>query len=156
MKKSYYSLLNTIIRQMKTDGKLIINRSDLKEYLDLSEESREDIEDMCKNFMISVMAYQNNYRATIKGRSIFINVDMINNKQAMQLLVDNSDLDVKSRMAVTQRLTQLLQKMPSTDISQMAFGMDEDGNILFYDEMTDAELIETLEKLQDNTKVGDA
>ena len=153
MKNSYYSMLNKIIRQMKADGKLIIKKSQLTDYIDLSEESREDIEEQCKNLMASVMAYQNNLRATIKGRGIFINVDLINNKQAMQMLIDNSNLDIESRIAVAQELKKKAFELPNADMAQMAFAMDADGETFFYTEMTDEELIDVLETLQNNTKV---
>lgn len=153
MKNSYYSMLNKLIRQMKTDGKFIIKKSELTNLLDFSEENREDLETMCANAMASVAFYQNNYRATQKGRGIFVDTDAIKNKQTMQMLIKNSELDVESRLAVAQKLTKMAQNLPDADVTQMAFtNMDDDGNIMFYEEMTDAEFIEMLEELQDNVK----
>lgn len=153
MKNSYYSMLNKVIRQMKTDGKFIIKKSDLTKYLDFREEEREDLETMCANAMASVAFYQNNYRATQKGRGIFVDTDAIKNKQTMQMLVNNSELDVESRLAVAQKLTKMAQNLPDADMYQMAFtNMDDDGNIMFYEEMSDAEFIEMLENLQNSVR----
>lgn len=144
MKKAYYSMLNAIIRQMKVNGQYLIDRTDMEKYLDLSEESREDVEDMCKKAMIGVMLYQNNYRSCVRGQGVFIDVDALKSKSIANMLVQNESLTVNQKLAAVQKLKSIADGLPDDGYVQTAFDMDG----ILYEEMTKAELINLIHELQ--------
>ena len=145
MKKQYYSMLNAVIRQEKTNGRYLIDRADIERYIDLSDESREDIEDMCKKAMIAVMLYQNNYRSCVRGQGVFIDVDAVKSKTIAKMLASNAELDTKQKTAALMKLERLVDGLPDDECSQIGF--DEDGTL--YDEMTKNELIDLIHELQE-------
>ena len=155
MKKGYYSMLNKRIKQMKTDGKYIIDRQELTKDIDLSEEDPAEKDTMLANLMVSVMLYQNDYRSVIKGQGVFIDSGALKSKIIANTLVNNSELDVKQRTAALKRLQSIADDLPDDDCMQMNFDSDDNGNIIYYENMTKQELIDLIIKLQENTAEGD-
>ena len=145
MKKAYYSILNSIIRQKKTDGQYLIDRVDIEKFIDLSEESREDVEDMCKKAMIGVMLYQNNYRSCVRGQGVFIDVDALKSKTIANMLIRNESLSAEQKLAAVQKLKSIADGLPDDRYSQIAFDMDG----VLYEEMTKADLINLIHELQE-------
>ena len=148
MNKGYYSMLNKIIRQKKTDDQYIIDRDELKKHINFEGEDPAEIEDMCKNLMIGVMLYQNNYRSVIKGQCVYIDTDALKSKTIAEHLVSNQSLDVKSRTAALQKLEKIASDLPEDDFSQLSFTVEEDGSGILYQEMSREELITLIRELQ--------
>lgn len=144
MQKRYYSMLNTIIRQKKVEGQYLIDRLDIEKYIDLSEESRENVEDMCKKAMIGVMLYQNNYRSCVRGQGVFIDVDALKSKTIANMLIQNESLTASQKLAAVQKLRNIADGLPDDGYSQTAFDM----NGILYEEMTKADLINLIHELQ--------
>lgn len=149
MKKSYYSMLNKRIKQMKADKKYIIDRQELAKDIDLSEEDPAEKDTMLANLMVSVMLYQNDYRSVIKGQGVFIDAGALRSKVIANTLVNNSELDVKQRTAALKRLQTIADNLPDDDCLQISFDADDDKQIIYYEEMSKKELIELIIKLQE-------
>lgn len=150
MKFRHYSMLNKIIRQMRSDGKYIIDRQDIAKYVDLSKEDQAEKDEMLANFMAGVMLHQNDYRSIVKGHGIFIDVDALRSKTIANTLKNNANLDVGHRTAVLQKLEMIAHNLPDEDCSQINFCQDDDGNLIMYEDMTKQELIELIRALQNN------
>ena len=155
MAKGYYKILSAIIRQMKADGKIIIDIDDLKNGIDLSELDREELEDKCASAMAAVELYQNGFRSIIRGRGIFVDYIKAKNRTVLEQLVRNVATDEKQKASVVDALEKIIEGVPETDDFQMRLCFDEDGQlavddngcVLLAEEMSKQELLELLYKL---------
>lgn len=149
MKRKYYSMLNKITQQMKADGKYIIERDDLKQYINFDGEDPEDIADFLKNFMVSVVTYQNNYRSVVKGKCIYIDTDALKSKIIAESLVNNAQIEVKTKAAVLRKLETIMNGLPD-EPGQISFSPDEDGKgYTLIEEMSKQELVDLIIQLQE-------
>ena len=155
MAKGFYKTLSSIIRQMKADGKIIIDIDVLKNRIDLSELDREELEDKCKGAMSAVELYQNGFRSIIRGRGIFIDYAKARNRTVLEQLVRNVAADEKQKSSMVDILETIIDGVPETDDNQMRLCFDEDGQlavddkgrVILAEEMSKQELLELLYKL---------
>lgn len=146
MKHSYYSMLNTIIRQKKSDGKFVIDREEIAKLIDLKDEDEEEKDRILANFMATNMLNENGYRSCVKGRGIYIDTDALNNKTLATQLANNTNIDINTRKEALHRLERLAEDLPEdTEYRQIFFDME--GTML--QEMTKEELIKIIKDMQE-------
>lgn len=140
-----YSRLNKWIRNMKSNGSVVIDRQELTKRLDYSEMDRKELEARCKNADVSVVLYQNGFRSVVKGKGVFVDSVEMKNPNTIAQLVRNATASAEQKKQVELALKEALKNLEkSGDFgSQMAF--DEDMTI--FEEMSRDELIEVLKKL---------
>ena len=150
MENGIYAQANKIIKDMKSTGHYILDRKEISERLDIDEMSHGALVEFVKNFASSVGLYMNGYRSVVKGKGVYIDVDVVNNKETMEALISNSESDISSRTAIMQLLQSKNLKLSDIyDDSQIAFTKGEDNETIFYDEITKSELISLLQNLQE-------
>ena len=149
MSDGYYSKLSNRMKELKEDGAMVIRRDTLAAYLDLSEVDREELEKKCANAMASVILYQAGYRSVVRGEGLFLNYKETSNPLFLQKLCENSQLDALQKKQVAEGLERIKQKVFEgvPDYAQIALGMDENGNMHFYEEITSDEIVKMLEKM---------
>ena len=155
MAKGFYSILGAIIRQMKEDGKIIIDIDELKNKIDVSELDRSELEDRCKGAMAAVELYQNGFRSVIRGRGIFIDYTKARNRAVLEQLIRNVTTDERQKATMIDVLETILDGVPETADNQMRLcfdengelAVDENGSVILAEEMTKQELLELLYKL---------
>lgn len=149
MSDGYYSKLSNRMKELKEGGAVVVRRDTLASYLDLSEVDREELEKRCASAMASVILYQAGYRSVVRGEGLFLNYKETNNPLFLQKLCENSNLDALQKKQVAEGLEKIKQKVFDSvpDYAQIALGMDENGNMHFYEEITSDEIVNMLEKL---------
>lgn len=155
MKNSYYSMLNKRIKQMKEDGKYVIERHELTSLIipSLFNEDVEEMVVMLANFMAGLMLNQNSYRSVIKGKSIFVDMDALTSKTLAEKLQSNTEQDIRFRNLVLQGLDKIVDKLPDdSEYSQLFFAQDDNNQMFYGDEITKADLIEMIKTLQEKGK----
>lgn len=149
MADGYYSQLNNRLKELKNDGAVCIKRETLASYLDLSEVDREELETRCKNAMAAVILYQNEYRSVERGSGLFLNYKESSNPIFLQKLCDNAKSDSNAKANIAKALETIknkcIKELP--DYAQISLGIDENGNMKFYEEITSQEIIQMLEKI---------
>lgn len=147
--KGIYSMLNNLIRQMKEDGKFIIERKDLTSKIDVSEMDREELERSYKSAAACNVLWMNGYRSYLKGKGIFLDVKAIKSKSVMRQFLDNAKASAIQRINVEKFIQMLESELKDDSLPQEAFTADEDGNIVYFTEMSNEEIIEILKELQE-------
>ena len=147
--KGIYSMLNNLIRQMKEDGKYIIERKDLTSRIDVSGMDREELERSYKNAAVCNMLWVNGFRSYLKGKGIFLDVNTIKSKCVMNQLLDNVTTDLNQKINVAEFIRMIENGLKEDSLPQEAFTADDDGNIIYFTEMTNDEIIDILKELQE-------
>lgn len=149
MADGFYSKMTERIRQLQAEGTMVIKRDTLANYLDLSEMDRDELESRCKQAIACCSLYQNGFRSVMRGEGLFIDYQNTDNPVFLKKLTENSELDADQKRQVANALKKITEKriaeMP--DYAQFAMGVDSDGNMRFYEEITSEEIIEMLERL---------
>lgn len=146
-----YSKLAKRLKELKDNGSMVVKRQDLEDYIDLAETPREELEKMCKSFMAAVTLYQGGFRSVVRKSGLFVDYELIDNPVFLQKLVDNSTLDATQKQLVCERMKKNRDLKIEDMYSQMAFKVEVNGDLTFFEEITDAQIIEMLEKMRDGT-----
>lgn len=155
MSKGYYSTLNHIIRQMKQDGKIIIDIDQIADSISVKNLKRKELEEKCKKAMASVSLYQNGFRSVLHGKGIFVDYAKAKNKVVVEQLIRNVEKDERQKSYMMDVLQTIVEGIPETTEKQIRFCFDEDGQlavddngcVLLAEEMSKQELLELLYKL---------
>lgn len=147
MKKGYYSMLSKIITSKRDSGQYVIERSELEDYIDLSEEDQEEKDRMLKGYMCAAALNYANYRSFAKGQGVYVDVEALRSKALFECLINNVANDIKARAAIEQALSRKVEELPddSENGVQMAFDLE----MTLFPELTKQELIELIKKLQE-------
>lgn len=149
MKKGYYSMLNKIIEQKKESGQYVIERSELEDYIDLSEEDPEEKDRKLKVYMSAEALNSANYRSFAKGLGIYVDVDALNSKALYQHLINNVEGDIKARAAIEYALNKKFEELP--DESEYGTQLTCFEPDIIFPELTKQEVLDLIRKLQGDT-----
>lgn len=146
MKKGYYSLLSKIITSKRDSGQYVIERSELEDYIDLSEEDQEEKDRKLKGYMCAEALNSANYRSFAKGQGIYVDVDALNSKALYQHLINNVEGDIKARAAIEYALNKKFEELP--DESEYGTQLTCFEPDIIFPELTKQEVLDLIRKLQ--------
>ena len=147
--KGIYSTASMLIREdrLRRKGK-IIAANNIARRLDLSDVSREELEQMAADAITRVALYQNDYRSVIKGEGFFANIDDCKNPVFFQNLLENAEDETIKKAVVEGQLSGymkgLIKKLP--DYEQYSFQFDSNGHSKIISELTKDQILEMLQK----------
>lgn len=138
-----YSQLNTIVKEKFASGVAIINVAELANEIDVSEIDRSELERMYKYLAATIILNQNGYRSFVKGKGVFINVEMIKNEESFDQIINNIADDIAPRQALKSSYEKMKNNLSTSNEMRGQMAVDVSTGQL-YEEMTTEELIEYL------------
>ena len=143
-----YSVLNKRVKQLSANGETVIDRDILIKALDLSDVSREELEDTAKKALATIALNDNGFRSFIRGRGFYVDVEKIKNPKAAMRLLDYLQGDEESKKNMRDYLLTIFQSgcinFSFEYEHQLCFAEDENGN--FFDENGNPNIHETISR----------
>lgn len=148
MTDGYYSKLSQRIKEISDQEILVINVETLMDYIDISEMDEDRKNYIVKRAIATGALCQNKWRSVLKGSGYFVDLENIDNPIYIQKLCENANLDAHTKEAVAKALERLkrenIESLP--EYAQYVFDFDAEGNSRYIEELTQAQLLEMLQK----------
>lgn len=146
------AVLSAEIKRRKEAGQFLIERQDLESVIDLSGISEEEKDRAAKRYWICNALYINHYRSSGSNDGIFLDIDGIKSRYIFEHMTNKTEQEVTAKKEILKFLLSIEQGLPQEDMTGMAFTFDDNGNAIFYEEMSRDEKIEFIRKLQEKAE----
>ena len=144
----FYAQFSKEIRRKKDSGVLVIDRDRLANAIDLTELSREELEDRCSKAMAACSLYQNGFRSFVRGEGVYIDAAVCTNPILLRKLVENAQAGVNEKVVVLKSLEKILQRAESINNIPGQLSMNVNNNIIEPEYIEDLSLDEITEVLR--------
>lgn len=144
--RGIWSRINKIVREMKSAGRFAIERRDVSDKIDPEELDPEYCVKFYIDFISSCVLWENNYRSVVRGKNVYVDIDALKSPDIRDRLQQNIEMDIKYSTVVFEMLDKL--PIPQSEGKQGAFTNNENGEPVFFEELSSNELLELLISLQ--------
>ena len=128
---------------------------DIRSEIDLSEMTREELEERYIKQVMWNALNQKNYFSISRKAGLFINFDLMKNSKNLKAFKDKLQKtrigDIQSDKKVIEELERTFQKKKN-DYSEQAFDFDEDGMPYYYDELTENDIVQVTKAMIEDSK----
>ena len=143
----YSEILKRLNEQIE-QGKLVIDKRQLVEDLDTSSVTHDQCLHIAVEKAFAGVMNKKEYRSVVHGEGYFVNYKSIDNPVYLHKIFENLKLDIGKRQNLAKALEQLRSKSleEHPDYAQTYFDFDENGKVVFGEEMSVSDIVEMLER----------